>query len=283
MVSDVTLRPTVTASDGIKYSAVVRGADEERDLALLIVPGLKAIPLIFASSVSVGDSAIAIGYAAGLSGEPSVTQGIISGKRVEPDTGLALLQTDAPLNPGNSGGPLLNLRGQVVGVNVARLRGSTVQYENMGFAISIDEILRISDALRAGNIKLLPTPTPSPTPTPTPSGPQSYGPYSLDLSAGYGYQNIPDLEVGNWVLFSFVVAGASVQYGVRDPYGNSAGGNVRYVDRYGNTFWSGGAVPSGEGAFTAATHGDYGIFFFHSGLSSRIVVTVYYTVYPFSW
>jgi hypothetical protein len=166
VVGKATVRPTVVASDGREYAAVLLGADEERDLALLGVAGLRAPPLTLGSQVSVGDSVIAIGYAAGLPGEASVTRGIISAKRVEPTTGIAFFQTDAPLNPGNSGGPLLNERGEVVGVNVFRLQSTLGQLESMGFAIPTDEVLKAGLGSRI--VKLLPTATPAPCPTVTP-------------------------------------------------------------------------------------------------------------------
>lgn len=145
VISDVNTLITVVASDGKEFQATVIGADEERDLVLLSVQGLTAPPLILASSVAAGETVYAIGFAAGLEGEASITQGIISAKRVDSETGLAYLQTDAAINPGNSGGPLLNEMGEVVGVNVSRLRGEMAQFENMGFAISVEEIRNVTN------------------------------------------------------------------------------------------------------------------------------------------
>lgn len=142
---------------------MVLGADEERDLVLLSVPGFTALPLVLASSVTAGETVYAIGYAAGLEGEASITQGIISAKRIEGGTGLIYLQTDAAINPGNSGGPLINELGEVVGVNVSRLRGEIAQFENMGFAISVEEIRLADEPLLAGVVKLLPIPSPTAT------------------------------------------------------------------------------------------------------------------------
>lgn len=171
VVKDSLVRPIVLTPDGTEYKAQVWGMDEDVDLALLTVLELRAPPLAFAYDISQGDSVFAVGYAAGLPGEPSLTRGIVSAKRVVPETSLEVLQTDAPLNPGNSGGPLLNERGRVVGVNVARLRGLMGQYENLGFAIPVEEVRRVKSVLQAGNIKLLPTRTatavpPKPAPTP---------------------------------------------------------------------------------------------------------------------
>ena len=94
---------------------MVLGADEALDLALLSVPGLKAPPLPLGATVETGDTVYAVGYPAGLAGEASVTQGIISAQRTEGDYGAAYLQTDAPINPGNSGGPLFNTRARSSG------------------------------------------------------------------------------------------------------------------------------------------------------------------------
>lgn len=169
VIGNISTILTVVASDGKEYRAKVLGADEERDLALLSVPGLASPPLVLGSSVAAGDMVYAIGYAAGLEGEASITQGIISAKRVESETGLAYLQTDAAINPGNSGGPLLNEIGEVVGVNVSRLRGEMAQFENMGFAISVEEVRSVSEALQAGEVNLLPAPSPTPTLAPVPT------------------------------------------------------------------------------------------------------------------
>ncbi|MHB1356205.1 MAG: S1C family serine protease [Anaerolineae bacterium] len=161
VIGNVSTVLTVVALDGREYRAMVLGADEGRDLALLSVPGLTATPLVLASSVASGDVVYAIGYAASLAGEASVTQGIISAKRVVTETGVNYLQTDAALNPGNSGGPLLSERGEVVGVNVSRLRGEMSQFENMGFALSVEEIRSVRETLQAGVVKLLPEPAPT--------------------------------------------------------------------------------------------------------------------------
>ncbi len=152
--------PFVEAADGKRYQAAIKGADEKKDLALLAVPGLPGAPLPFSTAVAVGDAVVAIGFAAGLPGDPSVTRGIISAIRPDLDS-MALLQTDTPINPGNSGGPLVNERGEVVGVNVAKLRGNKAQYENMGFAIAASEVTAMAPELLAGTKNVKKSPTPS--------------------------------------------------------------------------------------------------------------------------
>ncbi|MFN2590063.1 MAG: S1C family serine protease [Actinomycetota bacterium] len=140
---------TVTTADGDRYGAWVLATDAERDLAVLKVEGrdLPTVTLGDSSRVVVGERVVAIGYALDLSGGPTVTSGIISSVQrtiqVQDGSGGSdgsvrtyrdILQTDAALNPGNSGGPLVTLDGRVVGVNVA---GSS-QAENIGFSIAIN-------------------------------------------------------------------------------------------------------------------------------------------------
>ena len=162
VVGDVDSRLTVVAADGAEYRAMVLGADEALDLALLSVPGLKAPPLPLGATAATGDTVYAVGYPAGLAGEASVTQGIISAQRIEGDDEVAYLQTDAPINPGNSGGPLFNTLGEVIGVNVAALRGDAGEFEGMGFAVSTLDIDSMFEAMRAGEVRLLPVTTPTP-------------------------------------------------------------------------------------------------------------------------
>ena len=133
------------------YEARVIGGDIEADLAILDIDaqGLPTVPLGSSSDLQLGQSVVAIGYALGLQGGPSVTSGIVSsltrnitvndpgctqcenqGQR----TYSEVVQTDAAINPGNSGGPLVDLAGNVVGINTA----GTQTAENVGFAIQID-------------------------------------------------------------------------------------------------------------------------------------------------
>jgi S1-C subfamily serine protease len=159
VVGDVDAVLAVVAADGAEHRAMVLGADETRDIALLSVPGLPVAPLEIGAYAQIGDTVYALGYAAGLAGEPSITQGIVSARRMLPEIGITLVQTDAPINPGNSGGPLLNARGQVVGVNLLRLRGDWAQYEGMGFALSAEDVASILGPMQSGEVRLLPTPT----------------------------------------------------------------------------------------------------------------------------
>jgi putative serine protease PepD len=143
---------TVLTSDDdpVEYDARVIGGDIQDDLAVLEIEakGLPTVPLGRSADLQLGQPVVAIGYALGLAGGPSVTTGIVSsltrritvedancaecegGERVYTD----VIQTDAAINPGNSGGPLVDLAGRVVGINTAGA-GSA---ENIGFAIQID-------------------------------------------------------------------------------------------------------------------------------------------------
>jgi putative serine protease PepD len=130
--------------------------DVGNDLALLRMAGDGFAPVTFAdpSSVRLGDEVVAIGAALGLDGDPSVTLGIVSA--LDRSVGQqnvfldGLIQTDAAISSGNSGGPLVNAAGEVVGVNTAVARdNSIVTATNVSFAISVDEALPIIDALRS--------------------------------------------------------------------------------------------------------------------------------------
>lgn len=132
------------------YEAEVVGIDPETDLALIKVNaggGLPVLPLGDSDALRVGEWVMAIGSPGGL--ENSVTVGVVSAKGRQiplgPDASFAnYIQTDAAINFGNSGGPLVNLRGEVIGINTAVNYGS----ENIGFAVPVDTLARILPQLR---------------------------------------------------------------------------------------------------------------------------------------
>ncbi len=131
-------------------------ADRGNDLALLRMSGDGYEPAIFADpdSVRIGDEVVAIGFALGLDGEPSVTLGIVSALDRTIGQGNiyldGLIQTDAAISSGNSGGPLVNAIGEVIGINTAVARDTaTTAATNVSFAISVTEALPIIEALRA--------------------------------------------------------------------------------------------------------------------------------------
>ncbi|CAD5966159.1 S1C family serine protease [Streptomyces cyaneofuscatus] len=189
----------VTLSTGKTYTADVVGTDPDKDLALIKLrgaSGLKTAALGDSSQVKVGDQVVAIGSPEGLTG--TVTSGIISaldrdvtvakddsgssdqgqgqggggqqwpfefgGQQFNGDTGektttYKALQTDASLNPGNSGGALINMDGEIIGINSAMYApsssaagsGSSAGSVGLGFAIPVNTLKADLDTLRAGN------------------------------------------------------------------------------------------------------------------------------------
>ena len=131
---------TVTLFDGNTARADVVGTDRDTDLAVLQIDteGLSPADLGDAASLLVGADVVAMGFALGLEGAPTVTRGVVSAKdRTIQQQAISingLIQTDASINPGNSGGPLVDDRGRVIGINTAIIQGG----ENIGFSISID-------------------------------------------------------------------------------------------------------------------------------------------------
>ncbi len=142
---------TVHLPDGGSYKAKLVGTDVVSDLAVLKIGDVRDLPVAkFASTerLRVGDWVIAMGNALALPGGPTVTLGIVSalGRTIETPEGLTfydLIQTDAELNDGSSGGPLLNIDGEVVGINQAILR----QGRGMGFAIGAPGARQVIDSL----------------------------------------------------------------------------------------------------------------------------------------
>jgi len=134
----------VTLSDGSKYDATIVGSDTTQDIALVQLQGASNLPaatLGSSSDLQVGDGVVAIGNALDLDGALTVTSGIVSAENrsltnSDNSTLANLIQTDAAINSGNSGGPLLNMAGEVVGINTAIIQDS----QNLGFSIAIDSI-----------------------------------------------------------------------------------------------------------------------------------------------
>ncbi|WP_228242284.1 Do family serine endopeptidase [Porphyrobacter sp. GA68] len=144
---------TVTLEDGTEYEAEVLGADEASDLAVLKINRREAFPFVRfgdSSQARVGDWVIAIGNPFGLSG--SVTSGIVSAVYRNTGQGGAYdryLQTDAAINRGNSGGPLFDMQGNVIGINNAIFSPSGGSV-GLGFAIPAEIAAPIVQQLRLG-------------------------------------------------------------------------------------------------------------------------------------
>ena len=143
---------TVTLTDRRVFQAELVGADPETDVALLKIDAdaLTALPLAESDELQVGDYVVAIGNPFGLG--QTVTAGIVSavgrsGLRLGPDSYQNFIQTDAAINVGNSGGALVNLKGELVGINTAIYTGRVGGNIGIGFAIPINMAQRIMDQL----------------------------------------------------------------------------------------------------------------------------------------
>lgn len=153
----------VTLPDGRTFRGTLVGGDRFTDLAVLKIEGkgLRALPLGNSDRLAIGETVIAIGSPLWIEGGPTVTVGVISGKGRsmeepdEPDQPMIhdLLQTDAAINDGNSGGPLLNLKGEVVAINTAIIPSA----HGIGFAIPINNAKPVLKALLAAGRIVRPT------------------------------------------------------------------------------------------------------------------------------
>ena len=138
----------VTLTDGKEYKATVVGTDDRTDVALIKIEGENLAPLTIGNPADLkkGQWVLAIGSPFGL--DSTVTVGIVSA--INRDTGdyLPFIQTDVAVNPGNSGGPLLNLNGEVVGVN-SQIVSRSGGFMGISLAIPIDEVMNVVEQLKA--------------------------------------------------------------------------------------------------------------------------------------
>ncbi|MBV9043335.1 MAG: trypsin-like peptidase domain-containing protein [Acidimicrobiia bacterium] len=158
VVNGATSIKVTVGNDTQSHDASLIGINRNADLALVKINGVSNLPtaqLGSSSDLKVGDSVIAIGNALNLQGGMTVTEGIVSALNRSIDAGepgngseslSGLIQTDAAINPGNAGGPLVNAAGQVVGINTA----TSGDAQNIGFAIAIDKAKPVIDQLRKG-------------------------------------------------------------------------------------------------------------------------------------
>lgn len=145
---------TVILPDGRRLPARPAGIDRRNDVAVLKIEakGLAVAELGDSDQLRIGDLAIAIGNPVDLSFQRTVTAGIVSGLNRslyvgDGSTPLDVIQTDAAISPGNSGGPLVNALGQVIGINTAKI--SLPDVEGMGFAIPINRVRTIVEQIIA--------------------------------------------------------------------------------------------------------------------------------------
>ena len=145
----------VQLTDGRILPAQLIGTDEQTDIAIVKISADKIEPLALGDSddVRVGQMVFAVGNPFGL--QETVTQGIISakGRRAMADSGIEFLQTDAAVNQGNSGGPLINLRGEIIGINSAIAASSQGAWTGISFAIPSNVARRaLESVLKTGRI-----------------------------------------------------------------------------------------------------------------------------------
>ena len=184
---------SVLTSDSREYGASIIGSDETSDLAVLKIEaeGLQAAEFGDSSVLQVGDSVAAIGDPLGTALRGTMTDGIVSAINRDltvNDRTMSLIQTNAALNNGNSGGPLINRYGQVIGINVMKMgmdRWSTASVEGLGFAIPIaSSAYIVNDILRCGEVQGEPVLGISVDRTPAylPDGQQAARVYTVDLN-----------------------------------------------------------------------------------------------------
>lgn len=195
-VIDNTERITVYLDDHKPYVAEIVGIDLVRDIALLKVDETGLEPIAFAAAyrMAEGEEVIALGYPHSELTNLTVTRGIISAFRPNLEADVDYIQTDAQLNHGNSGGPLIDRKGNVVGMNTsARFDINGAPVPGFGFAISTDDLNINVRLLKTGlyGVASTPTRTPLPTrfPTQAPATWSKYlgsdGGYTIDIAPGW--------------------------------------------------------------------------------------------------
>ncbi len=137
----------VTLTDKREYKSKIIGLDKRTDVAVVKIEGsnLPRLTIGDPNKLRVGEWVIAIGSPFGL--DNTVTAGIISAKARDTGEYLPLIQTDVAVNPGNSGGPLINMRGEVIGIN-SQIYSRSGGYMGISFAVPIDEAMRVAEQLR---------------------------------------------------------------------------------------------------------------------------------------
>lgn len=155
----------VTLQNEKEYTAKVVGTDKRTDVALLKIEGVDNLPTVRIgnpSKLKVGEWVVAIGSPFGL--ENTVTAGIVSAKQRDTGEYVSFIQSDVAVNPGNSGGPLINMSGEVVGIN-SQIYSRSGGFMGISFSIPIDEAMQVAQQLRErghverGRIGVLISPT----------------------------------------------------------------------------------------------------------------------------
>ena len=137
----------VTLTDKREFKAKLIGVDDRTDVAVVKInaSNLPVVTIGDSNKVRVGEWVVAIGSPFGL--ENTVTAGIVSAKGRDTGDYLPFIQTDVAVNPGNSGGPLIDMQGQVIGIN-SQIYSRTGGFMGISFAIPIDEAMRVAEQLK---------------------------------------------------------------------------------------------------------------------------------------
>ena len=242
--------PQVRMPSGLTYQGNVIGLDEKIDIALIQLIDTRVLePVVLGNSdtVAVGDEVIAMGFPLG---SLTLTKGIVSGKSTEEE--VERIQTDAALNPGNSGGPLFNRSGQLVGVNTSiwARDDSGVRIDGIGFAISVNMVKEYLPALGAG---------------------------------WFAIRDTTSIQSGKGMEFKINgVAGASIVYEFKvDTRSNSSLDiDFRISGPTGEVLVREDRVQNGDGSLTAPISGQYTLVFDNSFsiLTPKTIVLVFATV-----
>jgi len=139
----------VNLTDKREFKAKIVGVDKRTDVAVVKIEASKlpAVTIGEVSKLKVGEWVMAIGTPFGL--ENTVTSGIVSAKARDTGEEIRFIQTDVAVNPGNSGGPLINMRGEVVGIN-SQILSRSGGFMGISLSIPIDDAIKVADQLRSG-------------------------------------------------------------------------------------------------------------------------------------
>ena len=213
-------RVTVRIPGAGSYDARVLGVDAIADLAIVDIDGgggFTVLDMGDSDNLSIGEDVVAVGYPLDdvLGNAPTITRGVVSS--VRKFVGVEHIQTDAAVNPGNSGGPLFNGAGEVIGVNTFIIRdagGQSGNIEGINLAISINEVKKRLPSLSLGESVGV-----TPTPAPTPEAAARSGQFLLESG------ELPHEKDGNIESITALddVRNFSVSAGFKVPYSESVG------------------------------------------------------------